>query len=84
MLLAFLSVGTGELLIVALLSVAAGIVWAFCRPRAGWLIGIPVCMAIAAVVTPADPLSALIVAVPYTVGYLILVRSRREHARQRA
>jgi Sec-independent protein secretion pathway component TatC len=79
-----LSIGWVELLMVATLSVAFVLLRACSRPRHGWLLGVPLCLAIAAVVTPADPVSTLIVAVPYTFGYLLLVRSHRERSRQRA
>jgi Sec-independent protein secretion pathway component TatC len=69
---------------VATLSMAVGIAWACDRSQRGWLLGIPLGMAMAAVVTPADPLSTLIVAVPYTFGYLLLVRNQRERAHERA
>ena len=79
-----LSIGWLELAMVATTTLAVGIAWASLRPGHGWLLGIPLCLAIAAVVTPADPFTTLIVAVPYTLGYLLLVRKHRKPARQRA
>ena len=39
------------------------------KGRWSWLLGIPVCVAVAVVVTPADAGSAFIVATPLTLAY---------------
>ena len=78
------SIGWLEVVMVVAALVTVGLLVAFGRPGRGWLLGIPLCLAIAAVVTPADPFTTLIVAAPYTLGYLLLMRSRRKLARERA
>ena len=61
------------LLLVTLFVVAA---MAVTKGQWRWLAGIPVCVAIAVFVTPADAGSAFVVAAPYTLGYLYLVLRR--------
>lgn len=53
------------------------------RGESRWLLGVPVCAGIAVFVTPADILSTLIVAVPYTIAYTYLAWKRaQEHVKQ--
>jgi sec-independent protein translocase protein TatC len=60
-----LSVGPAEIVI---LVAVASILWLLGKQGRRWMIGIVPCFALAAAVTPADPLSMLIVALPLSLA----------------
>jgi len=67
-----MSISPIELMLVLIAGIVAGGLWLY-NTRAGWwAAGVVVCFAIAALVTPADPLSMLVVGIPYSVGYSCL------------
>lgn len=69
-------VGVHELLFLLLASLFVIAALAVTRGQWKWLVGIPVCIGIAVLVTPADAGSAFVVAAPYTLGYVYLTLKR--------
>ena len=80
-----MSIGLLELLFLLLVTLFVIGAMAATKGQWRWLAGIPVCVAIAVLVTPADAGSTFIVAAPYALGYLYLVSRRdQKHARESA
>ena len=71
-----MSIGLPELLFFLLVTLFVITALAVTKGQWKWLTGIPVCVAIAVLVTPADAGSAFVVAAPYTLGYLYLTLRR--------
>ena len=67
-----MSVGIQEIAFLILVTLFVLAALAVTKGQVTWLIGIPVCVAIAMFVTPADVGSTFIVAAPYTLGYAYL------------
>ena len=74
-----MSVGAHEVVFLVLLTLFVVAVLAVTKGQSTWLIGIPICVGIAVLVTPPDAGSTFVVAAPYTIGYtfLALRRDRR-------
>jgi Sec-independent protein secretion pathway component TatC len=69
-----MSVGVVELAVVLIVLVVAGLLFAL---RRDWrVLAYPLFFALAAIATPAEPLSMLLVAVPSSCIYLLATRSR--------
>ena len=68
-----ISVGPVELLIVAVATVYILLVTLLSRNRWAWMLGLIACFIAAALFSPADPLSMLLVVVPLCVMYTIAV-----------
>ena len=73
-----MSVGPFELLFLVLVTLFALTAVAVTKGRWRWLVGIPICVAIPVLVTPADLRSTFLVATPYTLGYAYLMLKRDE------
>ena len=73
-----MSVGPFELLFLVLVALFALTAVAVTKGQWRWLKGIPVCVAIAVLVTPADLRSTFLVAAPYTLGYAYLMLRREQ------
>ena len=71
-----MSVGFLELVFLMLVTLFVLVALAVTKGQWRWLVGIPVCVAIAVLVTPADAGSTFLVAAPYTLGYAFLALKR--------
>ncbi len=71
-----MSVGLLELIYLVLITLFVLAALAVTKGQWRWLVGIPVCVAIAVLVTPADAGSTFVVAAPYTIGYTYLALRR--------
>jgi hypothetical protein len=65
--------GPAELLVLAIAAIPVAVVTIFSRNRWAWILGFVVCLLIPALVTPADPLSMIVVAVPLCCIYPLAV-----------
>ncbi len=73
-----MSVGVLELVFLVLITLFVLAALAVTKGQWRWLAGIPVCVAIAVLVTPADAGSTFVVAAPYTLGYTYLALKREQ------
>ncbi len=73
-----MSVGLLELVFLVLITLFVLAAQAVTKGQWRWLVGIPVCVAIAVLVTPADAGSTFVVAAPYTLGYTYLALKREQ------
>ena len=71
-----MSVGLLELVFLVLVTMFVIVALAITKGQWRWLVGIPVCVAIAVLVTPPDAGSTFVVAAPYTLGYTYLALRR--------
>ncbi len=74
-----MSVGLLELVFLVLITLFVLAAQAVTKGQWRWLVGIPVCVAIAVLVTPADAFSTFVVAAPYTIGYTYLALRRDQN-----
>ncbi len=72
-----MSVALLELIYLVLITLFVLVALAVTKGQWRWLVGIPVCVAIAVLVTPADAGSTF-VAAPYTLGYTYLALKREQ------
>ncbi len=71
------SIGPIELLVVTSAAAYLVLITALSRARWAWALGLVACLVVAAVFTPADPLSMLMVGVPLCLAYTIAAFARR-------
>ncbi|MCA9102956.1 MAG: hypothetical protein KDA63_17475 [Planctomycetales bacterium] len=77
MLNVFALLGVWELWLIACAAFVCLVAWAVHQPGRGILMWVPACLALAALVTPPDPLTMVIVAAP-CLAFLMFAARRRK------